>query len=86
MPEEDGGGDERGGHEQQEPAEALRAGLPVDDRPGGAEAHRLRGGQRLEEAEQLAEQDRPARDRLREHELGGAALGGEGQDADQRAR
>ena len=82
-PEEDGRRDERRGHEQQEAAEALRPGARVDDRPRGAEAHRLGGGQRLEEAEELAEQDRPARHRLGEHELGGAAVGGQGQDADE---
>src|SRR5262249_25618096 len=41
---------------------------------------------RLEEAEQLSEQDGAAGHRLREEQLGGAAIRGERQDADQERR
>ena len=82
--EEDGRGDERDAPtSRKNPPRPSRPGARVDDRPRGAEADRLGRGERLEEAEELAEQDRPARDGLREDELGGAAVGGEGQDADE---
>ena len=67
-------------------AEPLAPGVGEDDRAGGAEADRLRGRERGPEAGGLAEENRAARDGLREEELGGAPLGREGEDADEERR
>src|SRR6185369_1382334 len=52
-----------------------------DDQARRAETHRLRRRQGGKEAEQLAEEDRAPRQGLREEELRRAALGSEGEDA-----